>query len=364
MRLCLFLLVLLVLLVPLSVGATESLPPGAVATVNGHVITLRQIEAFHDVGGGALVMAQSPSVELLQEQYGSSLFTLIVQALMQQELERRGLMITDEEVLAAEKEVQSDYTTQEVFEKELQEEYIDLSVWRELMRRRLVTQRFQQRVLRPRFTLSPQEVEAYYTQNKALFHTPEQIEILWIQDTDKETVAALRARWLKEQKQSGALDAKKELSAQGEPDTARDLADTPALAEKMKNSERLRVNPARLPVQLRKDLGSVKQGQATPVRQEGGIYQFAVLCNTFPARKLSVAQALPIIEQVLVEARLEPVYAAWIEETLPQAVIRIAPGLKPGELFLEAPGKANRTKGAAHPQQDEDGAVLPEQKQD
>ncbi|MEG2140845.1 MAG: SurA N-terminal domain-containing protein, partial [Bilophila sp.] len=295
MRLCLFLLVLLVLLVPLSVGATESLPPGAVATVNGHVITLRQIEAFHDVGGGALVMAQSPSVELLQEQYGSSLFTLIVQALMQQELERRGLMITDEEVLAAEKEVQSDYTTQEVFEKELQEEYIDLSVWRELMRRRLVTQRFQQRVLRPRFTLSPQEVEAYYTQNKALFHTPEQMEILWIQDTDKETVAALRARWLKEQKQSGALepfqkqnalDAKKELSAPGEPDTARDLADTPALEEKMKNSERLRVNPARLPVQLRKDLGSVKQGQATPVRQEGGIYQFAVLCNTFPARKL------------------------------------------------------------------------------
>lgn len=338
MRFC---LLLLLLLFPLTAEAVdeavyeENLPPGAVATVNGHVITLRQIEAFHDVSGEGLVMAQSPSVELLQEQYGSSLCTLIVQALMQQELKRRDLAVTDEEVLAVEAQVRADYATPELFEKELQGEYIELSVWRELTYQHLVAQRFQQRVLRPRFTIAPEEVEAYYRENKSLFLHPEQVELLWFQDADKTTVETLRVRWIKEQdkktpdagtKDAGTKEAgtKKETERESKPAAA---ASTPIDWD----SEKVRVGPERLPAQLRKDLAVIKPGQATPVRQEGNMYQFAVLCRTLPARTLSAAEALPFIEQTLVEARLEPAYAAWIEETLPQAVIRIAPGLRQGQ---------------------------------
>lgn len=287
----------------------ERLPPGVVATVNGQNITLRQVESLHDVSGEAPAMAENPSVELLRKQYGKNLVNLIVAALIQQELERRNISITDEELKNAEKHIRADYDPPEEFEKELQEEYLDLDTWRELMRQRLSVQRFQEQVLRPRFSITADEIKAFFAENKTSFEIPAQIEILWAEDEDKTRMEALKEQW-------------NELIKKGNDSIPTTVTGFPPV---------LRISPQRLPIPLRKDLTVVKPGQSTPIRYDGEVHQFAVLLQHIPARKLTVVEAYPLVEQMLMEEKLEPAYTAWLQEALTEAVIHVAPDLYPGK---------------------------------
>lgn len=287
----------------------KHLPPGVVATVNGQNITLRQVESLHDVSGEAPAMAENPSVELLQQQYGKNLVNLIVAALIQQELERRGIFITDEELKNAEQHIRADYNPPEEFENELQEEYLDIDTWRELMRRCLSVQRFQEQVLRPRFSITADEVKASFAENKTSFDIPAQIEIFWAEDEDKTRVEELREQW-------------NELIKKGNGSIPVTVTGFPPV---------LRISPQRLPPQLRKDLTAIKPGQPTPIRYDGEVHQFAVLLKHIPARKLTVVEAYPLVEQMLMEEKLEPAYASWLQQALAEAVIHVAPDLYPGK---------------------------------
>lgn len=319
----------------------ENKRAGVMATVNGRPITLHQVESLYDVNEGAALLARNPSVEFLQEQYGASLATLIVNALILDELEKRGFPITDEEAREAEELVRADYHPGD-FETMLQESYIELDAWRGLLRQRLALSRFQEKVLRPRFSISREEIEARYKADKDIYTQPEKVDIIWFQDLDKASLEARRSAFL-----AGNADQEDDGSTE---------------------RESVRIGISRLPAQLRKEIASLKPGQASPIIQEGGLWQFAVLRARIPARTLSIVEAYPQLEASLIESKFEPVYDAWLAEALVRADIHIVAELKPKAAdspggATNSTGKANRTDRIAVPDSTPDQPQNPEQEQ-
>ena len=97
-----FTLAALVLAICLSAFAgceDQETPPegsyGTVATVNGRGISLQHLQAKHDFNHLSWSASAMPSADDLQRQYGTALTELIIAELMEQELEKRGLAVSD-----------------------------------------------------------------------------------------------------------------------------------------------------------------------------------------------------------------------------------------------------------------------------
>lgn len=287
---------------PFSLHAVENFPLGVMATVNGEPITLQQVEALHDISGNILPLREKSEVHFLQEQYGDSLYTLIIYTLMSQELERLGLKVTEQDVLLAENEIKQDYVGED-FEKSLQEEYLDIETWRQLMKQRLTFQRFQHHILRPKFTLSSDDIEEYYSKHCSEFFIPEKVEIIWYQEVENS-----------QQRKSKHKDFDKNDIEQGDI---------------------IRVALDRLPEKMRQDLMKIKPGEYTPRRKEGEIYQYAFLRKRYPAHQADIIEAYSRIELILLEQKVEQAYEDWLEQVIPQAKIKVCPQFQPNIIYKE-----------------------------
>lgn len=287
---------------PSSICAVENLPSGVMAIVNGEPITLQQVEALHDVSGNILPLREKPEVHFLQEQYGDSLYTLIIYTLMSQELGRLGLKVTEQDVLLAENEIKQDYVGED-FEKSLQEEYLDIETWRQLMKQRLTFQRFQHHVLRPKFTISSDEIEEYYSKHFSEFFIPEKVEIIWYQEVENSQQRKIKHK-----------DFAKNDTEQGDI---------------------IRVALDRLPEKMRQDLMKIKPGEYTPRHKEGEIYQYAFLRKRYPAHQADIIEAYSRIELILLEQKMEQAYEDWLEQVIPQAKIKVCPQFQPNIIYKE-----------------------------
>ena len=85
------------------------LPEGVVATVNGEPVYLRTIQALLDGRTSAGGAWETPSLKIMKSRYGDALGTLIVNALVRQELVRRKLAVNDEDMEKTLAEVRADY---------------------------------------------------------------------------------------------------------------------------------------------------------------------------------------------------------------------------------------------------------------
>lgn len=308
----------------------ERLPSGVVAAVNDEYITLREVEALHDVSGMGVdlltlpVEAESPfpgvrstdkgkaaSVEQLRSKYGEALSSLVVQKLVAQHLQKEEIPITDEEAAAAELAVRADYPEGE-FEKVLQEEYIDLELWRSFLRLRLGIVRLQERVLRPLVSISAKEVSEWYSTHEDDFRLPARVNAVVYAGVSKEQMDGVR----------------KTLAAGGEP----------ALSENLTRQE-LNLAPERLVPQWVQDLKEAGRGKPGPVRELDGLFQVIVLVGETPARKLTVVQAYPRIESLLVEEKLGAVFEEWLRVALGKAHVRVAASLLPQKAGETAPAE-------------------------
>ncbi len=324
MRIFLFLLLILALTSGSGWGGssffTSDESDVVIATVNGSPITLHLLESLYDINEKGVLLASAPSVELLQKQYGATLAILIVHELIVQELGKRGLSVSNEQVKTEEAFVRSNYPPGK-FEEILEEAFLDLNIWRELVRQRLAVRLFRDKVLRPRLHISQQEIEAEYTASEELINQPEKVEILWFEDSDKERLTSWRMTWSDNKKviRKPAVRARNGKSESSETD------------EQWRpfEMEVLRITTDRLPVFLRKDLAALKPGDATPIRYESGMYTFAVLQGRLPRRKMELAEVYPFLEASLVERKQASVYDAWLAEALSHADIRITARLQP-----------------------------------
>jgi len=273
---------------------------GVVARVNGAPIYLSQLEFQHDQFQVDAVGGYVPSVENLKSEYGEILAELIVQELVVQELEKRDIGVSDHEMLKAEEEVRADYP-EGAFDQMLVEEYIDLKAWRLQLRNHLAMRKFFHQVLRPQIKIDYREAEQYYRDRISDFYLPESLRILVVRGPSREIVGKAVERFLAERDQ---LDL---TTAFGEVET-RDVM----------------IREERLSATWKNALTGVAPGQASGVLTDRFGFEALVLLERSPAKVLEPAQAYPLVENALVERKLQDAFDSWLDTAMARARISVS----------------------------------------
>jgi hypothetical protein len=313
-------------------GDVEDL--GIVARVNGRPIYLSQLEFRHDLmhmeGGGSFV----PSVANLRKDYGAILGELIVQELVAQELEARGRGVTDQEISEAEAVVRQDYPD-DTFEQMLVEEYIDLGAWRQQLRYHLAIEKFQQQVLRPQIKIDYTEADAYYKKHVSDFYLPERLRLLIVRAPTRELVERAVELYRAERDE-------KRLSA-----TLKQVA-----------TREVTLLEERLSASWKSALRGLSAGQASQVLAEGSGFEALVLLEKRTAEVLKPAQAYPLIEEALLQQKLQSAFDEWLTKALQGASIQISEHLLPRK-EAEEPAEQVEDKAEEKPAE-EQAPPLPE----
>ncbi len=332
---------------------SDNPPTGTVAMVNGQAISLRQVDELYTHDESARTMAHDPSVERLQSQYGDVLTSLIVNALMEQELKKLKHDITDADVEKIEKQVRSNYPG-DAFEKKLDEEYIHLETWRMMLRQQLITKRFQEVVLRPLVRISKEEVRSAYAKKQERMQTPSRVSMTIYHDVDKARVEQARAALLaqkgtpladeivtqdaaKAQKNAESTPtnnaedetANAPTSMPGAPKTDAAKAQDVAKATAAIFQDTLHIALNRLPPSWREAIEQTKPNTPTPIVFWESEYHFFVADSPIAEHTLSFTEAYAYIEQELLEEKIEPAFTAWLEQAVKSAQITVSTHLLP-----------------------------------
>lgn len=289
---------------------------GVVARVNGKPIALSQLEFQHDLlhmdGAGTFV----PSVESLRVEYGSILSQLVVLELIEQELERQNMAVTDDELRAEENRVRADYPG-DAFEQVLIEEYIDLASWRRQLRYEIARRKFFQKVLRPHVKVDYLEADTYYKNHIKDFRISESFKLVVLRTALKEDVNRAVAVF-------------------------RESGDTAQVSKKVPvaSVNELTVGAGQLSQDWKEALADLPEGEVSRVLQIRGGFEALVLLRRLPSSVLSPTQAYPLVEEVLVGRKLAEKFDEWLAEQMQTARVEVSAHL------LEQAGEAGAEAGS------------------
>ncbi|GAB7022712.1 SurA N-terminal domain-containing protein [Salidesulfovibrio brasiliensis] len=280
--------------------AREDSEVGVVARVNGEPIMLDTLEYIHDMQSLANEGDGIPSVEVLRSEYRDILSGLIVSELVRQELVNLGLEVTEEELRQQEETIRADYPEGE-FEMMLREQYVDLDHWRIQMKDQLATRKFMQQVLRPKIKIDYKEAEQYYKAHIADFVMPASMRLLVIRGPNQQIVEGAVAKFRDEKDIQGLSEAFTELEV-------RELV----------------MNEKRLPAIWKASLRGLKVGQSSGVIKEKFGYEALVVLERTPEKVLSPTQVYPLVEEVLLERKMEQAFDEWLDQAVSGARIEIS----------------------------------------
>ncbi|MFW5734845.1 MAG: peptidyl-prolyl cis-trans isomerase, partial [Oceanidesulfovibrio sp.] len=233
--------------------------------------------------------------------------TLVVQKLVEQELEARGIPVPPERVNKAEAQVRVDYPKGE-FEKILVEEYIDLDAWREHLRGTIARQVFVEEVLRPRISLDYEEIDAYYKAHMKEFDKPARIRFALVSGPSRRMVRDAATMYLK-----GGDE--------------RQLQQTfPRVT-----FQEMTVREDRLPAHWRESLESLDVAEASPVTASQSGFETIILKERVAAESLDAARAYPVVEHILLERKQQAAFEEWLEQELGNATVLVSEHLLPGD---------------------------------
>lgn len=296
--------VLLSLLMLAACGA-DQLDQGLAARVNGHPITLRSLEFAHDLKHFDAPPDPGSPWASLRAEYGQALASLIVSELVAQELERRGLEVTEAECAKAELVTRADYPGN-TFETMLTEEGIDLDMWRERLKAKLAKDKFSAQVLRPTVRIGFPETQAYFKEHAKEFTQPAKLKFLRVESKTREALS-------------------KALEAAATAANPTDLLSVfvAVTIQTMASAEE------RLPAAWRQAMKGLAPGQTSQVLPGGAGFQAFLVLERSEARVEEAALAYGLVEKRLAESKLEKIFAAWLAETMTKAEVLVNPGLVP-----------------------------------
>ena len=278
--------------------------PGVIARVNGRPIHLHQLESKYDFMHLNWAGDMNPTVKKLKTDYGRILSDLIVQELVAQALDERGLAVMERELDRAEENVRSDYP-KGAFEQVLVEEYIDIKFWREELKARLTLEKFFQEVLRPQVKLDYQEAEAYYKEHISDFYLPTRVRFFLIRGPSRDLVKSAVNLYREER-------------------------DVEALSRKFNQVtvQELKMREDALTVSWRNALKGLSPGEAGAILTDNLGFQVLILLERYPAEVLDPSRAYPLVEKVLLEQKLRREFDKWLEKELQRAAIFVSPHLR------------------------------------
>lgn len=314
-------LALLVCCLMLTACFEARLPEGVVATVNGEPVYLRTVQALLDSRSAALGTMQRPSLENMKRQYGDALGTLIIYALVRQDLRDLQIPVTDAALEAAVAAIRADYGGQEGLARFLADESLDENEWRVLMRDHLAMQSFEKRILLPGIRISLDDVRVYYKEHETEFNLPEILDVCLVSAVERQVIDGFCSSFVP-----------------GRP--AREEQATDLLVQCQEMSS------AQLPPAWRKKAEKLAAGQcASPVQEDGRWYGLA-LAERNAAHTMGMAEAYPLIENILRQQRKEAAFERWLTATLERAQVRVNPDLMADLLTPPSARSAMRDDGS------------------
>lgn len=285
------------------------LPEGVVATVNGEPVHLRSVQSLLDSRSAALGTLQSSSLENMKLRYGEALGTLIIHALVRQELEHRQIPVGNAALDLAVAQVRGDYEPGDL-SRFLADESLDEADWQALMRDHLAMLTFEKRVLLSGIRVGLDEVRAYYREHQADFQLPETLDLCLISGEERAALDVFCAAF-----PAGRKTPRSDLLVQC-----------------------LEVRGDEVPPPWNKDTSVLKPGACAPARRQNGSWQTVALVERQKAHSLDMADAYPLIEHILLEQKKNAAFEQWLEGSLSRAVIKVSPLLKE-ELLTPASGR-------------------------
>jgi hypothetical protein len=298
------------------------LPEGVLAVVNGEPIYLRTVQALLDGHASAGGTWETRSLKIMKSRYGEALGTLIVNALVRQELARRDMAVTDGDVAEALDKVRSDYGGQEDFNLVLAEKSLNETEWLNLLRDHLSVRRFEKNILLPGIRVGADDVRAYYREHEDSFRLPEIYDVCL-----------------------ASSDKKEYLEVYG-----RAFAETAAFPSGVAG-QCLSVALKDIPPEWRKTLPELAAGACSGATARGSSWEMLCLKRRLPAGIAGIAGVYAFIERQLLESRRQAVFERWLETCLAGADIRVSPHIKDdllaarGEVAL--PENADRSDASA-----------------
>ncbi len=299
-------------------GCFESrLPDGVVASINGEPIRLSAVQALMDSRSSSLGIPHRPSLEAMKSRYGGALGTLIVHTLVRQDLERRGMAVTDAALEHAVDQVREDFGPGGL-EQFLTASSLREADWKALMRDHLAMEVFRKRVLLPAIQVSMAEARAYYEEHKADFGLPGYLDVCFAAAPEKEALAAYCQSFTARFREQPEADAEADFAVL----SGAAASDSGALAQC------LEVQPDEVPPAWRKEAAALKPGTCGQPRQQDGEWRAIALAGRQKGHALELTEAYPLIEAILLEEKKSAAFGEWLEKSLGRSEILVAPELK------------------------------------
>ena len=286
-------------------GCTDNIWRGQVATVNGNPISLDQVAALRNSTHFDWTSSPLAELDVMRQQYGDALTNLVAVELVKQQLAKKKLAVTMEEVLAAENAIRADYPAG-AFEEILVGEAIDLETWRFLLHNHLSVQRFVDKIIRPDIVITPEEADTYLKEHPGEFIRPPWAYFFLVSGADRANVTTC----------TSDLDMKGDVVAvqQRHP-------------EVVIRTVRLDIN--RLDPVLGQIIAGLDPGDLSAVFELGGEFHQILMLEARPERQAEPNEAYAQITEVLMGQKVQEAYNVWIRNRMEKASIKVSRQLLP-----------------------------------
>lgn len=283
---------------PFFLACSEKpLPPGVVATVNGDPVTLHEVQTLLDSRSAGLGLQSDATFEEIRINYGKALAMLVVNTLVRQELQERGLAPDKNDLEQALERISSDYG-----EESLEEYLADASLrpedWRQLMADHLALEIFRNQILLPGIKIEFQDVKNYYQEHKKDFILPETAMTCFLAAPRREDI------------QDWCQNIKFRILAE---DNVAQCVEVPI---------------REIPQPWNKELRNLTPMSCGKIREEDGEWQAVALLEKKGERTPELSEVFPLVEKILLEPKQAAAFQHWLEQKLAASKVMVTAGLK------------------------------------
>ena len=282
-----------------------------VAVVEDEIITMGELKEFITATVGAVEWIPKEKMGVVQAR---ALDRLIEQKLLQNEVKKRGIGVTQEKVEQGLATIKERFPSEEEFQLALQAQGLTEEDFRKKIAEEIAVMALIEREVSDRIQIKNKEIEAFYQENKEMFRVPPQVEISQI------LIRVGEDRWLAEAEEKGAELLKKLGEGADFASLAKEHSEGPTAEIGGKLGL---ITQGELPPEIEKVIFALEVGEFSDlVVTPGGVHIFSLDARE-EERQKGLAEVKEEIRRTLFTRKMEHRYQEWLDVLKNESYIRI-----------------------------------------
>lgn len=272
--------------------------PEVVAKVNGIEIKKNELLTQTSIVRAQIRRAGGRDPGASKELLNQVLDGLIGEALIYDDAKKRGLVATEAEIDKGFEGFKANFPDQAAFEESLKAQGSSVEQVRAQLRQSLSIEKVLREEMAKKAEVTKAEAQAFYDENVAAFVGEPEVKVRLIRvriEAPGDTLARERAR------QKADAARRKLLAGEAFAAVVKEYSDDPLTKDKGGELPPFALGTGPVDVAVSK----LEVNQYTPVIEAGGGFQVVQLMEKLPARKISFEEALPRIEGLLEQGKLQ-----------------------------------------------------------